>query len=232
MLDPTLTGAENPEGTQPADAKASAKADKLYSQEDLDHAIGERLAREKAKSQKGSDALRAAAVQEWREQQGLDDESLELLKKLPPADARAAAERAEKAKSTRLANEAEGWKKKAEAARAELESEKRTGALLRAASGKSHDPDAVVMHLLPRVKMLDDFSVVVVDEKGEPTSKTIEEAVTDLLIKKPYLVPASGHFDGAGSRGASGLPAAEGKEFWRTAEGRAARIAKAYGDRR
>jgi hypothetical protein len=220
----TPTGAAIQDGTQPG---GEPKADgKTFSQADLDRLVGERIGKERAKTAKLVEQAAADAVNAWRAENGLDDEALELWKK---RDEAAASTRAQKAELTRSKNEAEALRKKHEATAAKLDSTLRSEAILRAATGKSHAPQDVVMHLLPRVKMLEDFSVVVVDEKGEPTSKDIETAVKELLEQKPYLAVAAGNFNGAGSRGTESIPSADGKEFWRSSSGRAAHIAKAAG---
>lgn len=222
MSEQTPTGAETPAGMQP-DTKADGK---LFSQADLDRLVGERLAKEKTKAGKIAEQVASEAVSRWREENGLDDDALELWKKRDEAQASA---RQQKAELTKARNEAEAIRKKHEATAAKLDATLRSEAILRAATGKSHAPQDVVLHLLPRIKMLEDFSVVVVDEKGEPTAKDIDTAVKELLEQKPYLAVATGNFNGAGSRGTETIPAAEGKEFWRSSTGRAAHIAKAAG---
>jgi hypothetical protein len=224
----TLTGAGNPEGTQPGDAP-NAGTGKSYSQADLDRLVGERLNREKSKTTKQVEQARAEAVQAWREENGLDDDALELWKK---RDESQSAARAQKSQLTKAQNEAESWKKKHDNVFSKLDSTLRSEAILRAATGKSHAPQDVVLHLLPRVKVLEDFSIAVVDDKGEPSGKDIETAVADLLEQKPYLALPTGNHNGVGSHGSeTPIPASAGKELWRTPAGRVAILKKSVGEK-
>lgn len=186
----------NAGGTQPAGKPANAGAGKTYTQAELDQIVTERLGREQRKASKGLEDVRAAAIAEWRESQGLDDEALEALAK---RDEAAAAQRKRDNEYKALQKSQKDTQSKLDAANARLDVLRRD-AVFKAAAGRTHDPEAVMALLNHRIRLREDYSIEVLDEKGQPSDMSVEDAVNQLLQQKRYLVPASGSFAGSGAR--------------------------------
>lgn len=232
----TSTSTENSEATQAADKAKAGTTDRLFTQADLDKKIAERISREKATAAtaaaKAAEDAAAEAVRQFREENGLDEEAMEQIKGRDQAAAQARQLKAEKTKAENLAKTLET---KHQRAIATLDREMCSNQILKElTAAECCDTESAVALLRPKVKLLEvdgEFQAVVVNDKGEPTSMTIAEAVNQLLTRKPNLKAAKGNFQGSGSRVTEGQSAdTRGREAWRTAEGRKQSLASLVQD--
>lgn len=195
--------------------------------------IKDRLARQERKLRQEAETAvakaREEAIAEFREEHGLDDESLTQWQQ---RDRAASEMRALKAQATKATNEAAQWKAKYESAFSFLDSTLRTDAIMQEAVRQgSNDPELVAVVLQPATRLLEKdgkYSVAVVDEKGEATEGNVTELVTTLLAKKPHLAAPSNRAAGAGSRLSQHRTADEAGQF-SSRDVRLAHLAKVLG---
>jgi hypothetical protein len=136
-------------------------------------------------------------------------EKVRLEKKQAIADARAALARAEAAEAALAAKDKPAEEVALDAARAEARTEankKANERILRAdlraaATGKLADPSNAALYI-----NLADFTV---SDDGETDSDAIDEAITDLIARKPHLAAQKqSRFEGSADQGAKGKDSA------------------------
>ena len=168
--------------------------EKTFTQSDVERLIEQRLMRERKKYEK--------------KLEGIDvDEARKLLEEKQAAEIERQKEKGEFEKV--LQQLAEKKDQQINALNMKLHETLVDGALLSAASkNNAVSPDQVVALLKNKVKLADDGSVEVLDDKGtarytdDGTPMTVDSLVSDFLTANPHFVRASS--GGTGSQGAAG----------------------------
>jgi hypothetical protein len=194
----------NADGTQPGGN--TSNAGKTYTQAEYDSAMGELRRKQEKRFARQVEEAKQAAIQDFLREKNIDEEA---LSKLTSGDDLAKAERRAQ-QQEKLANE---WKTKAEQTEQLHRRYRVKNELLKAcAQHKVLDPEIVLPHLEGRIAVEDD-EFVVLDDKGQPTQKTISELTKDFLATRPYLVSPTVIPGGAGSRSAGGISISDKKDL-------------------
>lgn len=221
------TRTESGEGTQPTDT--SVKAEKVFTQSDLDAHVKRIKADLERRQGRREDELKLNAVREYLESAGLSAEDLEETKsrlaKLRSAD--------DEGKSlTRRLTRAEKERDELASKLAALEGKEREANLrsqvFEIAQKNGCDDSRLLYHLLRGEGRLslDGGEVVVRDENGTVSSQSLEDLVKTTLSANPRLIAAS-KTSGAGSRPALG-GAPNGAPNLLTKEGRRAALSEMF----
>lgn len=184
-----------PPGGQPP------KADKTYTQAEYDSAMGELRRKAERKLQRELETAKQTAIDAFLKEKGLDDAALSKLASgddLVKAEQRAV--RAEK-KHAELEARVNQEIKKNRQQRAMSE------VLKAAAAQRVNEPELLWPLLQSRIS-LDDDELIVLDDHGQPTEKTITEAVSEFLTNRTYLIAPTAT-GGANSRAAGGAGGAQ-----------------------
>jgi hypothetical protein len=177
-----------------ASVQETVHDEKTFTQSDVERLIEQRLMRERKKYEK--------------KLEGIDvDEARKLLEEKQAAEIERQKEKGEFEKV--LQQLAEKKDQQINALNSKLHETLVDGALLQAASkNNAVSPDQVVALLKNKVKLAEDGSVEVLDDKGtarytdDGTPMTVDALVSDFLTANPHFVRASS--GGTGSQGAAG----------------------------
>lgn len=186
--------------------------------------ISERLSRSEKAAEKRIAEATEAAIAAFREERGLTDD---VISKIATVDSEKLALKNEVKHLKKTLTETEGKHgSAAERLRALLVDESVTKhAAPLAANG---DVEPILALLRPRVKVDEkEWKAYVVDDKGEPTGESIEEAVRSLIEKKPQLAAATGRYGTGSQPRAPGATRSNSTED--TPERRMAILGKAFG---
>lgn len=194
----TTTQTEAVNSGAPTDGGVTQSGAAKFTQEHLDRAINERLSRQERAFEKKLAEAQQAAVDAFRDERGLSDDA---IAKLSTGDEEKLGMKRELAKLKGLHTQNES---KAEKMRSVLMSKLVDEAVLKAAAPKAAngDPEPILAMLKQQGKIRvseEDWTAYVADDKGEPSGRTIEDLVDELLTRKPQLAAAAGNY-GAGSR--------------------------------
>lgn len=158
------------------------------------------------------DAMIGERVERDRKARGWSDDDAKALKTFRDAEKNKAVEEAkkqqdfEKAQQLRDAQHQEAIgleKKRADDILGRYKGERITNALL-AAAASAISPEQVSALLRERVTLDDDFKPVVLDANGKPTTKTVQQLVSDFLGEHKHFVKASSAGQHQGTAGAGG----------------------------
>lgn len=136
-------------------------------------------------------------IEAWREEQGLDDETVAKVSNLDDTQREM---RALKSKLGKVEKEANALRESEAKVKTMLRENITKTKVLSVAAEKSRDPESVWLHIAPRLDMdMDTLEPVILDSNGDRDhDATVEALVSDLLASKPHLEaptgkPGSGH---------------------------------------
>ena len=201
---------------EPTAAKPDAK-DTLTKAEHtaiVNKTVQERLARERkasdAKRQADLDAHAAAAVEAYRDENGLTDDALD---KFAQMDKAALEVRTHKGKATKAEKALEALQSKYDTASKILRENLVSKAIIEAAAPLANKPSEIATLLSHRIFVDEEtWKVQVLDDNGDPSGESIDDAV------KGYLEQNDHHMRPVGGRGAGSfvspdaLPTADAPE--------------------
>jgi uncharacterized membrane protein YkvA (DUF1232 family) len=190
--------------------------------------VGEARIKTKKQFEGQFETVKQSAIETFREELGLTDEAIEQLKN---RDQTVAEKRKLERELKRLSDEAAQWKAQAETKSQRLRRHLAESEILKAAAGKAVDPMDIVLRLQPQIGFDDDDRPLLLDEHGEPSSKGLADAVSDILSTHKHLALPTITATGGGSRPGSGLAPPSGVDL-STSQGRLAAISKAIADGR
>lgn len=222
----TTTQTEAANSGEPTDGGGIQSGAAKFTQEQFDRALTERLSRQERAFEKKIADAQQAAIESFRAERGLDDDA---LAKLGTVDGELSTMKREYNKLKTSHSQVES---KAEKMRSVLMQKLVDEAVLKAAAPKAAngDPEPILALLKQQGKIRvseEDWSAYVADDKGEPSGMTIDDLVSELLVRKPQLAAAAGNY-GAGSR-----PSRNGtrtdEQGADTPEGRMSRLRSVFG---
>jgi len=141
----------------------------------------------------------SAGIQQFRDDEGLDDDALESLR---GRDQSAAELRKAKGSATKAQRAYEALEGKYKKVYSKLSNALTRDAVISAAAGKAVNPTDVWLHLQSSLRLEDDLSVSILDGE-DPIDITMDEAVDNLLAENKHLALSTGT-PGAGSRPSNG----------------------------
>ncbi len=199
----TQTGAEIQDGTTDTQSPGD---EKTYTQQEMDSIIQKRLDRERASAAKRHDgklsSAAADAVQQWRDEQGLDDDALEKFAGMDKAGAEARTMKGQLTKATKAADRLRGER---DAARDVATRMLTRDAVISEAAKVANDPEDIWLRMQSRIRVADDYSgVELLDLNGDLSDETMADAVKGILEKSPHLAKPTG------AAGSGGRPSVTG----------------------
>jgi len=219
----TTTGAVTPEQA-PTDGAATSSGAGRFTQEDVNRMISERLSRSEKAAEKKLVEATESAIAAFREERGLTDD---VISKIATVDSEKLALKNEVKQLKKLHTELESRHgSAAERLRSLLVDE----SVIKVAApvAANGDVEPILALLKPRVRVDEkEWKVYVVDDKGEPTGESIEDAVKNLIEKKPQLAAAAGRYGTGSQPRAPGATRSNSSED--TPERRMAILGKAFG---
>jgi hypothetical protein len=186
------TEAQN-QATDDGDRKPAGK---MYSKSDVTALIEKRLIKERRQNSAQVDDARAEAVQEWRDDMGLDDSTLDKIAKSDETTMQIRdLNKAIKAKDKTISE----LESKLNVVEPKLRDTLTRDAVFRAAAGKAVDPVDVWNRIKPELQINDDWTLSVVVD-GESSDTSLDDHVSALLDTHKHLALPKSQ-PGAGSMG-------------------------------
>jgi hypothetical protein len=186
--------------TQTEAVNSGAKNEKMIPQSEFDSLIQKRLSRAQESFKKRESEIREEAIRSYLDENGLDETIIDKAKSLESTESemKKMKRSLEKAESERqkMLLENENFKHK-------YSSNLIKSSILTAAGSKFRNPSDAVLHLQSRVRLSDDDTPIVVDEKGNITDLSVESLVDGLLKERDYLAAPRQTPLGSGSRPAT-----------------------------
>jgi len=163
---------------------------------ELNAIIERRVGKEREKFRKTLDNERVSAVQEWRDEMGLDDDTLGKVSKQDEVTKQIRdLNKTIKAKD----KEIESLSGRLKTVEPKLRETLTRDAVIKAAAGKAVDPEDVWLRAAPHLEVGDDWGLTVLQD-GEASDLTVDKFVEQLLASHKHLAMPQGQA-GAGSRG-------------------------------